>query len=156
MPSKRVLVQFDFDDSESFIQDGLEQISERRRNGKRGRKGAEVNDQSLLVDKLKGASDKAELVRVHCYSGFETSLMAIRAIYRFYKEDGTVREFPGDKHFFEKGRLCFQKKDAGNEDESHQTSKLSFERNGIYMKAKSQEGARGMVSPSLRVCYLRC
>jgi hypothetical protein len=43
-----VVVQFEFDDSTDFIQDGLQQVQERREKGKKGRSGAKVNDRSLV------------------------------------------------------------------------------------------------------------
>jgi hypothetical protein len=80
--------------------------------------------------------------------------MAIKAIYRSYHEDGTVRETAGDKHFFEKGHLTFKKKNGENKNET--TTKLTFEREGIIMKAQNQDGARAKVSPSLRLGFLKC
>jgi hypothetical protein len=149
-----VVVQFEFDDSSDFIHSGLEQIKERREKGKKGRSGAKVNDRSLVKKLLarKGCK-RVELVRVHCYSGFGTTMMAIKAIYRSYNEDGTVRETAGDKHFFEKGHLTFKKKNGEN---NETTTKLTFERDGIIMKAQTQEGARTKVGPSLRLGFLRC
>ena len=151
--STSVIVQFEFDDSADFIHKGLEQVKERREKGKKGRLGAKVNDRSL-VKKLqaKKGCKRVELIRVHCYSGFGTTLMAIKAIYRSYNEDGTVRETAGDKHYFESGHLTFKRTTA---DAYETTTKISFERDGITLKAQNQNGSRAKVSPSLRLGCLR-
>ncbi|CAB9520675.1 expressed unknown protein [Seminavis robusta] len=148
--SKSVIIQFEFDDSEKFIEEGIDQIAQRRKKGKRERTGVKVNDRSL-VKKLqaKEGVKRVELIRVHCHSGFGTTMMAIKAIYRSYNKDGTVRETAGDKHYFEQGHLSFKRT-------SEDTTKLSFERDGIIVKASNQQGKKGKVSPSMRICFLRC
>ena len=146
----RIYIQYEFQGGDNFICEGLEQIAERKRQGKNRRVGVKVKDRSLVKKlKAKKGCERVEMVRLHCYASFNTPLMATQAVYRSHNDDGTVRETMGDKHFFKRGEFAFKTN-------SGEYSKIFLEREGSVVKARNQAGAQVKVSNSMKVQMLRC
>lgn len=150
MPSNSVFIQFEFETSDQWMKDGVNQIVERERKGKKSSDGVRVNDRPFvkkLQSKKKGF-DQVDLVRIHCYVISDTTLMAIQAIYRAKRSDGTVREYAGEKQYFAEGQFSFKRS-------SRDSVKLRFERNGCIIKVRNQDGAKASVSPSQKLTVIR-
>lgn len=153
--SKMIYLQFEFDSEENWVDEGFKQIAKRKKKCKPEREGVKVNDRSLIkkLEAKKGCK-RVELTRVLCFAGFETTLLAVQAIYRSYHKDGTARETKGAKHYFDSGEFSF--KPAATEDSPVPIkTKFSFERKGVIIKANNQDGAKAMVSPSMKMGFLR-
>ena len=149
-----IYIQYEFDSDESWLKDGIKQVEKREKKGKPSRDGVKVNDRSLIKKlQAKKGFKKVELVRVLCFAGFETTLLGVQGIYRSHHSDGTVREVKGTKHYFSSGELSF--KTIATYDTPSNKTKLSFERQGCVVKAQSQGGSKGRVSPSCKMCFLR-
>ena len=148
--SKYVYIQFEIASGDDWIEEGLEQIAKRKQKGKKSRTGVKAKDRSL-VKKLnaKKGCKKVEMVRLHCYSHYESIIMATQAVYRSHNDDGTVREITGDKHFFNTGEFAFKKA-------SGEYSKISLQRDGSVIKASNQAGNTVRVCHSMKVQVLRC
>ena len=148
--SKLVYIQFEIASGDDWIQEGLEQIAERKQKGKKSRSDVKVKDRKLVkkLNSRKGCK-KVELVRLHCYSHYESTLMSTQAVYRSHSEDGTVRETMGDKHYFNSGEFAFKKP-------SGEYMKVLLQRDGNVIKATNQAGKTVRVSHSMKMQLLRC
>lgn len=147
--SKYVYIQFEIACGDEWIEEGLVQIAERKQKGKKSRSDVKVKDRKLVkkLNARKGCK-RVELVRLHCYAHYESTLMATQAVYRSHNDDGTVRETMGDKHFFGTGEFAFKKP-------SGEYSKFSLHREGNVIKASNQAGHTVRVSHSMKVQLLR-
>jgi hypothetical protein len=151
--SKLIFIQFEFDSDKDWLKEGMSQIAKRREKGKAEREGVKVNDRSLLK-KLAAKKEikRIEVSRISCFVIFDTTLLAVQAVYRCYHSDGTARETKGAKHYFDSGEFSFK---SPASDDSPSKTKLSFKRQGMTVNIKNQDNARGMVSPSAKMCCLR-
>lgn len=142
------MISFEFDDTEAWATDGLEQMLRRKKKGKPERDGVQVNDRSL-VKKLQERKEcvKVELIRLQCHVAFETTMFGVRAIYRSSLSDGTVRETEGKTHYLSQGVFSF-KTDS-------ERTKLTVKRELNTIVVQDQNGKLAKVSPSLKVGLLR-
>lgn len=149
-----VYLMYDFDYSNSWADEAREQILKRGESDTINKKGkvatAKIQDRILLSKlRTKNGTTKVDLVRLHLYIKIESGLMALQAVYRSYREDGTVRETPGEKYFFKQGLYKFR-------NENGETTKIAFARNGTYIDVRTQSGIKARLNPRIKLKTIRC